>query len=74
VGTILPSETSLEETTSSRLLRISPVPKIPRKYSIEKIGTPVLLLKKLIIPRKSEGCKEIKSKSREIGSVNSPNT
>jgi hypothetical protein len=30
--TICPSDTSFEEITSSRLLKISLVPKIPRKY------------------------------------------
>jgi hypothetical protein len=30
----LPSDTSPEEITPSRLLNISPVPKIPRMYSI----------------------------------------
>ena len=34
---ILPSKTSFEETTASRLLKkIDPEPKIPRKYSIKK--------------------------------------
>jgi hypothetical protein len=32
----LPSDTSSEEITPSRLLNISPVPNIPRKYSISE--------------------------------------
>ena len=36
---IFSSDISPEETTSSRLLKISPVPKIPRKYPSEKIAT-----------------------------------
>jgi len=35
-STILPSKTSFEEATVSRILKISPEPKISRKYSIEK--------------------------------------
>jgi hypothetical protein len=52
----------------------SPVPKIPRKYSISEKKT-LFPLKKLIISRKSERIKEeIKSKSRKIESVKSPDT
>ena len=36
LSTIFSSNISPEEFTSSRLLKISPVPKIPRKYPIEK--------------------------------------
>jgi hypothetical protein len=39
LSTICPSDTSSEEITSSRFFKISLVPKIPRKYSIEKIAT-----------------------------------
>jgi len=63
--------------TASRLWKtMGPVSKIPRKYSIAKIATLVFLSpRKLIISRKSERRKEeIKSKSREIESVHSPNT
>jgi hypothetical protein len=46
---------------------INPVPKIPRKYSTEKIATPFLLLKKTNdIVEKERSKQEIKSKSREI--------
>jgi len=39
-SSIFPSDASPEEITSSRLLKmINPVPKIPRKYSTEKIAT-----------------------------------
>jgi hypothetical protein len=39
LSTIFSSDISPEEITSSRLLKkISPVPKIPRKYPIEKIS------------------------------------
>jgi len=56
------------------LKKISPVPKIPRKYLIDKITNIFLSLKKIIISRKTEISKEdIKSKSRESESVNSPN-
>jgi hypothetical protein len=39
LSTILTSYTSPEEITSSRLLNISPIPKMPRKYSLEKTAT-----------------------------------
>ena len=71
---ILPSDSSPEEITVSRLLQISPLPKIPRKYSIEKLQH-TSSLKKLIISRKIERSKkEIKSRSRDVESVNRPNT
>jgi hypothetical protein len=74
LSTILPSDTSLEELPSSRLLKISPVPKLPRKYLIGKITNFFLSLKKIIISRKIERSKEdIKSNGREIESVNSAN-
>ena len=60
-STVLPSDISPEELTSSRLLKkVSPVPKIPRKYPIEKIAIVFffLPLKKLIISKKSERSKE----------------
>ena len=50
-STILLSDVSREEITSSILLKISPVPKKPRKYSIEKRATLFLSLKKLILFR-----------------------
>jgi hypothetical protein len=46
-------------------LKISPIPKISRKYSNEN---------KLILSRKSEEAKRNKVRSREIESVNIPNT
>jgi len=75
-GTILTPKTSFEEITASRVLKkISSEPKIPRKYSIEKQNSLSLSLHKLIMLRKSERSKEeIESKSREMRSVNSPNT
>jgi hypothetical protein len=36
LNTTMPSDTSPEEVTPSRLLKISQVPKIPRKYSISE--------------------------------------
>jgi len=70
---ILLSDSSPEEIPASRLSQISLLSKIPRKYSIEKLQR-TSSLKKLIISRKSERSKkEIKSKSRDIESVNSPN-
>jgi hypothetical protein len=39
LSTTLPSDTSPEEITASRVFKISPVPEIPRKYSIEKTAT-----------------------------------
>jgi len=36
VGTILPSDTSPEETTSSKLLKISPVPKYRENLQLKK--------------------------------------
>jgi hypothetical protein len=64
---ILPSDFSPEEITGSRLFqKISLLPKIPRKYSIEKLQH-TSSLKRLIISRKSERSKkEIKSKNREL--------
>jgi hypothetical protein len=60
----LPSDTSPEEVTPSRLLNISPVPKIPGSIQFQK-ATLLFPLKKLIITRKSKRIKkEIKSKSR----------
>jgi hypothetical protein len=54
---------------------MSPVPKTPRKHSIEEMATIFLLLKKLFLFRESDRSKEeIKPKSREIEGVNSPNT
>jgi hypothetical protein len=50
-STILLSDVSPEEITSSILLKISPVPKKPRKYSIEKRATLFLSLKELILFR-----------------------
>jgi hypothetical protein len=56
------------------LKKISPVPKIPRKYLIGKIISLFLSLKKIMVSKKIERSKEgIKSKGREIESVNSPN-
>jgi hypothetical protein len=74
-STILPSESSPEEITASRLShKISLLPKIHRKYSIEKLQH-TSSLKKLQISRKSERSKkEIKSKSGDVGRVNSLNT
>jgi len=73
---ILLSDISPEEITSCRLLKISPVTKKPRKYSHEKRATLLFIAEEAnIISRKSEISKEeIKSKSREIESLNSPNT
>jgi hypothetical protein len=51
---------------------MSPGLKIPRKYSIKNS---LLSLKKLIISKKSErSIEEIKSKNREIESLNNSNT
>jgi hypothetical protein len=36
LNTTLPSDSSPEEVTPSRVLKIDPVPKIPRKYSISE--------------------------------------
>jgi hypothetical protein len=64
----LSSDTSPEEISSSRLSKISPVPK-------KKIATVFLSLKKLIMSRKREKSKgEIMKKSREMESINNPNT
>jgi hypothetical protein len=64
-----------EITASIPLKNMSPVPKTPRKYSIEEMATIFLSLKKLFLFRKRETSKEeIKSKSREIEGVNSPNS
>jgi hypothetical protein len=73
---ILIYDISPEEINSSRLLKISPVKKKPRKYSIEKRATLFFIAEEAnIISRKSEIIKEeIKSKSREIESINNPNT
>ena len=72
---ILLSDYSPEEITTSRLSqKISVLLKIPRIYSIEKLQH-TSSLKKLIISRKNERSKkEIKSKCRDIESLNSPNT
>jgi hypothetical protein len=54
---------------------MSPVPKTPRKYSIEEMVTIFLSLKKLFLFTKSERSKEeIKSKIRDIEGINSPST
>lgn len=73
---IHPSDIPIEEITASIPLKnMSPVPKTPRKYSIEEMATIFLSLKKLFLFRKRETSKEeTKSKSREIEGVNSPNT
>jgi hypothetical protein len=64
LNTTLPSDTSPEEVTPSRLLKISPVQKIPNKYSISEKQLFFFPLKKLTVPRKSERMKkEIKLKS-----------
>jgi hypothetical protein len=66
-----------EEITSCTLLKISPITKKkPRKYSLEKRATVFFIAEEAnIISRKNEISKEeIKSKSREIESINSPNT
>ena len=48
--TILPSDTSPREITSSRLLKkIGRVPKIPKKCSIKKIATPFFIIIIIII-------------------------
>jgi hypothetical protein len=75
LSTILSPDISPEEVAAFRSLnKISPVPEIPRKYEIKKISF-FFSLKKLVTSRKSERSrKEIKSKKREIGIVNSPNT
>lgn len=76
LSTVLSPDTSLEEITASRPLnKISPVPEIPRKYKISKKISLFFSLKELVTSRKSERSREeIKSRRREIGSVNSPNT
>ena len=52
-------------------MKISPVPKILRKYLFDKITNLFLSLKKIIISRKTERSKEdIKSKVRKIESLN----
>jgi hypothetical protein len=59
------------------LKKINLLTEITRSYSISKNKNQLsfFLQKKLIIPRKSERSKEeIKSKKREIRSVNSSNT
>jgi hypothetical protein len=73
-NTILPSDSSPEEITAFRLLqKISLLLKIPKIYSTKKLQN-TSSPKKLIISKKSERSKkEIKSKSRDIESVNSPN-
>jgi len=63
---ICPTDNSSEEITSSRLLKkISLVPKILRKYSIERIASPFVALKKVNIEEDERTKEEIKSKSRE---------
>jgi hypothetical protein len=75
LSTILLCDISPEEINSSRLLKISPVTKKSRKYSIEKRANFFFIAEEAnIISRKSEISKEeIKSKSRRIESINSPN-
>ena len=51
LSTILLSDITPEEITSSRLLKISPVTEKPRKYSIEKRVILFLSLIKLILFR-----------------------
>jgi hypothetical protein len=55
-------------------LKISPVPKIPRKYSITNRGLSFFSFKKLTKLRSERGEEEIKPNSIEIESINSPNT
>ena len=66
-----------KQNTSSRLMKIGPVPKIPRKYSTGTQSNSLffLSLEKLIIPRKGgRNNEKIKSNGREIDSENRPNT
>jgi len=59
LSSVLSSDISPEEIPSSRLLKkISLVPKIPRKYPIEKVAIAFLSVKKLTISKKSERSKE----------------
>ena len=53
-----PSDIPPKETTASRLLEMSPVPKIPWKLSISKRYLSFFSLKKLIISRKRERSKD----------------
>jgi hypothetical protein len=64
LSTIFPSDTSPQKLFPPHL-KISPIPKISRKYSNEN---------KLILSRKSEQEKRNKLRSREIESVNIPKT
>jgi hypothetical protein len=78
LSAVLPSYTSPDEITSSRLFKkASPVLKIARKGTVarKQVSFFFLLPKKLTVSRRSERSKEeIKSKSREIESVSSANT
>jgi hypothetical protein len=77
LSVIFPSYTSSEEITSSKQRKkISPILKIPRKFSIENNSNyHFWSLKKIIKLSKIERSKEErKLKGREIESVNNPNT
>jgi hypothetical protein len=55
-------------------LKISPVPKIPRKYLITNRGLFFFSFKKLTKPRSERGEEKIKPNHKEIESINCPNT
>ena len=70
MGTILAADTSPEETTPSRLLKISPLSKIPRKHSTEKIATPFFFITAeannvLVRLKKQRGNKVKEQRNRE---------